>query len=364
MTTTTSRRDTLRDVPSVPAQNHAGLWLDKFLAAQLNSEEGGSSDQQPWQQHIAQVAAIQEPGIYASHFSRWSDKLARAGATRRYATTSGRLIVGLGHESVLETAVALHRTYGLPLIPGSALKGLAGFVARNHLDAQRWGSDKDAYQTLFGTTRTAGCVDFFDALYKPNSGLKRHALWQDIIAVHHRKYYGNEKSPPADWDSPTLIPFLSATGAFLLALRGPKPWVEVAFKMLEYGLKRLGVGAKTSSGYGRMTLLAEGVEPGPLSVTRRDAAASGASYAVRLRELLAEDPPTGRVRGTVADVRGTFGFINPARGGKEVFVHQSQMDDPPLREGQVLEFRIGPGNKPGQTQAVEVRVLLQPERKR
>jgi CRISPR-associated protein Cmr6 len=46
----------------------------------------------------------------------------------------GRLIVGLGGDNVLETGLTLHHTYGVPLIPGNALKGLAA-----HYCDQVWG---------------------------------------------------------------------------------------------------------------------------------------------------------------------------------------------------------------------------------
>ncbi|KAF0250465.1 MAG: hypothetical protein FD167_137 [bacterium] len=38
----------------------------------------------------------------------------------------------------------------------------------------------------------------------------------------------------------------------LLALSGPPDWVDTAFKILDLALKEMGVGAKTSSGYGLM----------------------------------------------------------------------------------------------------------------
>jgi len=44
-------------------------------------------------------------------------------------TTISRLVVGLGIESVIETSLALHGIHGFPIIPGSALKGLARAVA-------------------------------------------------------------------------------------------------------------------------------------------------------------------------------------------------------------------------------------------
>lgn len=44
-------------------------------------------------------------------------------------TVDYRLVVGFGAEHVLETSLCLHRIYGFPMIPGSALKGVARAAA-------------------------------------------------------------------------------------------------------------------------------------------------------------------------------------------------------------------------------------------
>jgi len=55
-------------------------------------------------------------------------------------------------------------------------------------------------------------------------------------------------------------------------------------------------------------------------------------------------------QGTVKWFNGTkgFGFIAPADGGTELFVHQSQVQDYEsngLTENQLVEFEIGEGRK-------------------
>lgn len=59
-----------------------------------------------------------------------------------------------------------------------------------------------------------------------------------------------------------------------------------------------------------------------------------------------------------------FGFITPDEpingSDKDVFVHFSaiQMDGfKSLDEGDRVEFEVGPGKKPGETQAIEVRKI-------
>lgn len=234
---------------------HAGLWLDRYMAEQLTSGEAVGKDQEtPTHRLAREVAQMREPTCYAAFFERWRAGLTACSARVGEARVQGRMVVGLGEESVLETSICLHHTYGVPYIPGSALKGLAAAYARQRLDPQTWGAGTEAYRTLFGDTTEAGCVVFFDALYMPKTGFKGQALHLDVITVHHPDYYQKGNSAPADWDSPTPIPFLSATGKYLIALAGPQAWVDAAFEILGKALAEMGVGAKTASGYGRMQL--------------------------------------------------------------------------------------------------------------
>ena len=72
--------------------------------------------------------------LYQMAFDRWSTTLPQ-GPEPIDLQTDGRLVVGLGGENVLETGLRLHHTYGMPILPGSALKGLAA-----HYCDQVWGS--------------------------------------------------------------------------------------------------------------------------------------------------------------------------------------------------------------------------------
>lgn len=237
---------------------HAGLWLDAFITDQQRE------DTESRRTLVDQVSGIHIPESYRTFYTtRWKPALiAQCPAIHppQIATVQGRMVVGLGDESVLETSIRLHHTYGVPYIPGSALKGLAAHYARNCL-TEEWTPDSDtfcylsrAYTTVFGTPDHAGYLTFFDALYVPGSGVKGQVLYPDVITVHHQDYYAGKPSAPADWDSPNPVPFLSATGSYLVALAGPEAWVAATFTILGQALQTMGIGAKTSSGYGRMHL--------------------------------------------------------------------------------------------------------------
>lgn len=244
----TSRRQQLERM-SPRLDTNAGLWLDKYL------NPSGADDTQAKRELVKEVAAIRVPDAYKAFYKRWRNSLEQQGIEMREALVNGRMVLGLGDESVIETSVTLHRTYGVPYIPGSALKGLAASFARQQLEGEEWNENGEHYLAVFGDTDNGGFVSFYDALYIPKGGAAEYPLAEDVLTVHHQQYYQGGSAPPADWDDPVPVPFLSATGRYLLALGGPAEWVEITLEILRMALREMGVGAKTSSGYGRLSVV-------------------------------------------------------------------------------------------------------------
>lgn len=236
--------------------SNASLWLDKFIAGQdRKGERIDSSADKFKHQLINEVSTIKTPDIYKNFFDRWKDSLTAVGAKFKNFKVEGRMVVGLGAESVLETSIALHRTYGVPFIAGSALKGLAASYADRRLENENWRKGGKAHEFVFGSQDSAGYITFYDALWLPETQNPLHA---DIMTVHHGDYYGDKNVAPADWDSPVPIPFLSATGNYQAAIssvEGAEDWIEFVWQILEKALQEEGIGAKASSGYGRMKIV-------------------------------------------------------------------------------------------------------------
>lgn len=235
------------------APSHAGLLLAHYL------EE--TDDPEARQEVLnAAVAASQRcKGVYEPAFRRWkeiTEPMAHA-----EAKIENRLIVGLGAESALEAGLRLHYTYGTPLIPGSALKGLA-----SHYCARVWGKatagfrkDGECYRQLFGATDDAGFVTFHDAWITPGSLVPESGLALDVMTPHHSKYYtGGGDAPPSDFDDPIPWAFLSVRGTFYLAIECDDgtgesgKWAKLAMRLLLEAAREWGVGGKTNSGYGRL----------------------------------------------------------------------------------------------------------------
>ncbi len=230
---------------------HHGLFLDKLLPTS-DTERGGKAAGE----HLAKAVELRSPAAYRHAFDRrrasleatpWSDASALVIAT---AKARGRLVVGLGEESVLEVGIALDHTWGVPVLPASALKGLAAAAARHLVEDDAWRGDGESYRTLFGSTDEQGAVAFLDGWWEP----KDRPLHLDVMTVHHAQYYMKGDVPPSDTDSPNPVSFVSATGVFQVAVEGPPDWCEAALELLKLGLDELGIGAKTNAGYGRMDL--------------------------------------------------------------------------------------------------------------
>ncbi|MFN4298823.1 MAG: type III-B CRISPR module RAMP protein Cmr6 [Thermaurantimonas sp.] len=222
-----------------------------------------------------------------------------------------RLVVGLGSGSVFETSITLHHIYGFPYIPASAVKG----VLRSYLittlqgnkadseallfhhskemcdifgcgeetiyeengqkkrmttyykrcyneDRQKFGKDTSKYRYP-ETTEKTGDVIFFDAYptHSPQGCIKA-----DIMNPHYPEYYGGNK-PPADWQSPVPIIFLTVENLTFQFMVGLPKGVEnqhiklgnksddmltVVSDYLKEALTQRGIGAKTAVGYGYM----------------------------------------------------------------------------------------------------------------
>lgn len=182
-----------------------------------------------------------------------------------------RLIVGLGGEHVTETNMTLHHVYGIPYIPGQALKG----ITRSHIINEYYSSEEEAlkdsaFRDLFGANEDekekypaqAGKIIFYDAY-----PVEKPKISKDIMTPHYGKYY-SEKQAPGDFYKPLPVSFFTVKDTafqFIISVKkryenelvksenlgaNEQPLLEMAEKYLLEALKSHGVGAKTAVGYG------------------------------------------------------------------------------------------------------------------
>ena len=247
--------------------SHAGLILARYLQGH---------DKEHAEKRGLQKAAVAAVGngadVYRVAFDRWKSGLPDLPGVPKTATCTvdGRLVIGLGSQNVLETGLTLHHTYGVPFIPGPALKGLAA----HYCDAvwgwgeggdEKYRKDKtgervgETYRILFGTTDDGGYLTFHDAWLVPGSG----GLELDVMTPHHGGYNmpadPKNPAPPTDFDDPNPVSFLSVKGKFLVAVsfvgesEDAEKWAELGLDLLTSALDEWGVGGKTNAGYGRLT---------------------------------------------------------------------------------------------------------------
>jgi len=218
------------------SRGHPALWLGAHVP---------SLDAESRQKAIVKAAEWEPDEAYRDAYHQWQAALGTLPSAAEEFEVVSAVIVGLAGSSPLETSVTLMHPYGAPVIPGSALKGLASAYARHRADLPA-----DAKAVLFGRLEEAGFVTFPDAWWVPRSSAS--PLARDVMTPHHSAYYAGTGSP-TDFDDPIPVPFVHARGRFLVAvICEDAEWRSFAMTLLSHALSDWGIGAKTAAGYGRL----------------------------------------------------------------------------------------------------------------
>lgn len=257
-------RRTALDVNDSSA-SHPGLFLQRYIATLDDQYAAWKNVVIPQRgQSPLQNMLFKAKEVYEHAFQRFKDEIVHFYYPQSaHFQVQGRLSIGLGTASPTETGLTLHHTYGVPYLPASALKGLAA-----HFCHSQWGQSDERYKlgqeyhrTLFGTKDISGLLCFHDGWLLPESVAK--SICADIMTVHHQDYYMSKDGnvAPTDMDEPNPVPFLSIQGTFLVVLSSTEnqasaeSWVQLGMELLKQALDEWGLGAKTSSGYGRLISL-------------------------------------------------------------------------------------------------------------
>lgn len=284
-----------QDLHNVGTPDHVALAYDAWGPV---GNDGKVPDGQraKW---LADLASTSVAPDYKHSFERWKQSFSAAGDRLAELMLASRLLVGHGNSSAIEVGLNVHHTWGVPVIPGPALKGLVA----HYIDAtygpsdpgkKPWKQQADErtrvdyqgvtwrgrridrgpgaiYRALFGAPNareddamrghgfeagaSAGLVTFHDALYVPGSIAGDKAFAADVLTVHQKGYYDSSgESVPNDFDSPNPVAFLTVRPGvrLLFPLSGPADWTELAENLLRDALESWGIGGKTSAGYGRL----------------------------------------------------------------------------------------------------------------
>lgn len=172
------------------------------------------------------------------------------------STTDSRLIVGIGSESVYEVGITLHHIYGIPYIPGQAIKGItrSWYISEKFENDEAKALKSKLFTTLFGGEDNQGNIIFHDAF-----PIKDVKMELDIMNPHYGDYYQG-KTLPADYLSPSPIKFLTVAPntEFQFILSSKNKVKDRYFLVAESIIKRAitdhGIGAKTAVGYGYFSM--------------------------------------------------------------------------------------------------------------
>lgn len=284
-------RDQLRPLPA-----HVGLWLDRCLIEPGGKEDGDKPGQQTLFDLAVKALELRDssPAVttYQTIFERHRREVKAPPPQlhRIHLELVARSRVAMhpaSNATVTEGSILLHHTYGVPYLPGSALKGLCRRRARQLKSDTReikdgessrwweqllgWGKndleDTDQPPVLSPSDEdsqgTGGLISFWDALWvpEPPPGKAQSAfspLQVDVVTPHHSKYYtGGHEAPEEEAPIPSLQLTIAPGTRFLLVLEaaglpGMDRWLQfILDDVLLPGLAEEGIGARTSSGFGR-----------------------------------------------------------------------------------------------------------------
>jgi CRISPR-associated protein Cmr6 len=245
---------------SMPIGTNSGLLRDRYLELSVKDDKDKKALER-LHQAIGEAMSSSLETYRLAYAKRYAANVISNPKEEGDFKTDGRMVIGLGGENVLEAGLTLQHTFGTPLIPGSALKGLAA-----HYCDQVWGVSDPKFklgemyhETIFGTTEDSGHIIFHDAWIVPKSLVD--SLKPDVMTPHHGDYYSKKDgATPTDFDDPNPIIFLSIVGCFHVSVscdvqnEDGENWAKLAFKILTEALKEWGIGGKTNAGYGRLVL--------------------------------------------------------------------------------------------------------------
>ncbi len=274
---------------------HAGLAY-QALAPSGSDGKVPNLDKPTWFERV--VKSKPHPD-YEHSYNAWYN-VTHALGHMAYVKTVSPLLLGVGEPSAVEVGLTIHPTWGVPYIPGSALKGLLSHYLMatygpeklgihpsdpNHPEPERaayqavtWQGTKishgpgEVYRAIFGAPTAdsdddypetsgalVGQVTFHDALMKPLPEKDSPGPYlRDIVNPHVPSYYkdghqGNQW--PNDRESPIPVFYIAVRPQleFRLAISGAPELQELTLQLLIEALRSWGVGAKTRAGYGRFS---------------------------------------------------------------------------------------------------------------
>lgn len=230
-------------------QFHAGWFQSYALDEWPQGNQAGSAKQRA----IERLTRCEPDAFYVAAYARWKKLGKRVDFEQVELPLETRLYIGVTRDNALETGISVSHSYGMPIIPGSSIKGLTRAWAESLKQVSGGALDDETLNWLFGEGGDAGETGgliFHDAWWVPEG----RPFVEDIVTPHQKGYYGSEgQKPPSDFEDPIPAPQIAVQGKFLFTVEGDLPWVAMGRQLMVSALNRFGIGSKTTSGYGYFT---------------------------------------------------------------------------------------------------------------
>jgi CRISPR-associated protein Cmr6 len=276
------------------------------------------------------------------------------------ATLGSRMMVNLAGGVIENAGISLDRCFGMPVIPGSAIKGITrvqalweikeakdyekrrllrmamllfGFGAHDMRGDFGWAggvSDAQAIAQEAGAQDFKGCACFLPAY--PTTA---PTLVVDMVNPHYPEYYSGKRQVAEDNESPipNYFPAVEAGSAFGFAVMLNRVPILAGItrgnllgqvkQWLERAVTRKGVGAKTAAGYGWFELGRKETRTGTVAPTAATSAVPGSpaspvdQLVARFKNLNTKDNfaaalPQMAALTSDADLRSAFEKLVPA----------------------------------------------------
>lgn len=230
------------------------------------------------------IAAIIQAAAEDSFYPQWQEfvnKLPQETSRCITATLQSRLLVNLSGGILENAGIALEHICGVPIIPGSAVKGAARRYAIALLQEAEEAQKEELMEkfiSIFGCVeqdfepnsdlalavdsdtlrileksygKRRGGVFFMQAV--PQNGVK---LCADVLTPHHKQYMEGKEKDPVDSEDPepSYFPAVTAdkSSVFTFTLYAPQhpALLDTAEEWLTQAITLFGVGAKGAAGYG------------------------------------------------------------------------------------------------------------------
>lgn len=185
---------------------------------------------------------------YVNEQSRLLEKTSLYQVEKYEFSVMNKMMIGYGGTTTYNNDITLHPIYGIPYMPGQAIKGVLKHYISNYTDDPK----AKILSSYLGDEDKKGDILFFDAYPKEDC-----EIVEDVMSVHHKDYYTSLESFPRDDDTTTVIKFLAVKGSFVIRLGICNKLMKstdfdngLLLSVLKDALYKVGIGGKTSVGYG------------------------------------------------------------------------------------------------------------------